>query len=69
MTARAWTFSSFLVEARKALSSLASPGADPVGGGGAEHLLGLALELRLGEPDGDHRGEAFEGAGSFSNGV
>ena len=27
---------------------------------GAEHLLGLALELRLGQPDRDHRGQALE---------
>ncbi|CAM5503630.1 hypothetical protein KAURM247S_01557 [Kitasatospora aureofaciens] len=34
---------------------------DPVGRRGAQHLLGLALELRLGEPDGDHGGEALGG--------
>ena len=33
---------------------------DPRGGRGAEHLLGLALELRLGQPDGDDRGQALE---------
>ena len=27
---------------------------------GAEHLLGLALELRLGQPDGDDRGHALQ---------
>ena len=30
-------------------------GDDGAHGGGAEHLLGLALELRLGQPDGDAR--------------
>ena len=34
---------------------------DDLGGGrGAEHLLGLPLELRLGQPDGDHRDQALE---------
>src|SRR5438874_1414770 len=33
---------------------------DGAGGGCAQHLLGLALELRLGQPDGDDRGETFE---------
>ncbi len=28
--------------------------------GGAEHLLGLPLELRLGHPDGHHAGQTFE---------
>ena len=38
-----------------------SPPARRSGGGrGAEHLLGLALELRLGQPDRDDRGEALE---------
>lgn len=35
-------------------------GDDPVGRRGAEHLLGLALELRLGQTYGDHCGEALQ---------
>ena len=33
---------------------------DRARGRGAEHLLGLALELRLGQPHGDDRGQALE---------
>ena len=39
---------------------LDDPGDDGPHGVGAEHLLGLALELRLGQPHGDDRGEAGE---------
>ena len=35
-------------------------GDDPGRGRGAEHLLGLPLELRLGQPDGDDRGQALQ---------
>ena len=40
---------------------LDDPGHDGAHGVGAEHLLGLALELRLGQPHGDHRGQARQG--------
>ena len=61
MTSLAWAFSARLVEVRNFFSSaddhLAYDGAR---GRGAEDLLGLALELRLGQPDRDHGGQALE---------
>ena len=50
-----------MVEVRNAFSSLLDDlGDDPRHGRGAEDLLGLALELRLGQADGHDRGEAGE---------
>ena len=61
ITSLAWAFSARLVEVRNFFSSadddLAYGGADL---GRAEDLLGLALELRLGQPDRDHGGEPLE---------
>ena len=54
-----------LAAAHPALEEVAELGGDHLaddlrGRRGAEHLLGLALELRLGQPDGDDRRQALE---------
>ena len=55
-TPRACTFVAPLVEVRNAVSSRSTTLATSrATGRGAEHLLGLALELRLGQPHGDDR--------------
>ncbi len=57
----ACAFSPRLVEVSSAVSSVATTrGDDAAHGGGAEHLLGLALELRLGQPHRDDGGQALE---------
>ena len=60
-TPRAIGLSLRLAEVRKSLNEFSTTRATiRVGGRGAQDLLGLALELRLGQPDGDHRGQALE---------
>ena len=60
--ARACALASRFVEVRNALSSLATTlRHDPAGRRGAEHLLRLALELRLGQTHRDDRGEPLQG--------
>ena len=61
MTSLAWAFSARLVEVRNFFSSAATTlRTTDARGRRAEHLLGLALELRLGQPDGHHGGHALE---------
>ena len=61
ITSLAWAFSARLVEVRNAFSSARDDLAyDAARGRGAEDLLGLALELRLGQPHRDHGGQALE---------
>ena len=60
-TARACALSARLVEVRNFLSSALDHLAhDRRRRRRAEHLLGLALELRLGQPDGHDRGQPLE---------
>ena len=61
-TSLACAFSARLVEVRNFFSSRGRRPCVTIGarGGRAEHLLGLALELRLGQPHGDDRGQPLE---------